>query len=395
MIELIGLKNERSGLPVFKLAIIGAALFLSILTEALPAGFLHSLELTFSVTASEAGQWVTLYAIGSLLSAIPLTLATQHWPRKKLLLITLAGFAVTNAITATVDSFIVTLVARFLAGTFAGLLWALAAGYVGRMVAPAHQGRAITIVMLGVPLALSLGVPAGTFLGNVYGWRTIFYTMTVLAGLLFISGMFFLPDQPGVNHADRISVGKVVSIPGIKMILIATFIFSLGHNMMYTYISPYLITSLNSGFISTFLLIFGIMAVISIIITGVFIDRYLKLLTLCGLSLFIISSLLLFLFHDNIYFVMSGAFLWGLGFGGGATLFQTASARTAGDSADVAQSLMVTIWNMAIAGGGLAGGLLLEQFGVLSLPAVLTLLLILCVVIVTVCKAQGFSRTFG
>ncbi|MCV5335118.1 MFS transporter, partial [Escherichia coli] len=79
---------------------------------------------------------------------------------KKLLLITLAGFAVSNAVTAAVDSFIVTLVARFLAGIFAGLLWALAAGYAGRMVAPAHQGRAITIVMLGVPLALSLGVPA-------------------------------------------------------------------------------------------------------------------------------------------------------------------------------------------------------------------------------------------
>lgn len=281
MTELIKLTDEKSGLPVFKLGIIGAALFLSILTEALPAGFLHSLEQTFSVSASEAGQWVTLYAIGSLLSAIPLTLATQHWSRKKLLLITLAGFAVSNAVTAAVDSFIVTLVARFLAGIFAGLLWALAAGYAGRMVAPAHQGRAITIVMLGVPLALSLGVPAGTFLGNIYGWRTIFYTMTVLAGLLFIAGALALPDQPGISHAERISVGKAVSIPGIKTILLATFIFSLGHNMMYTYISPYLITSLDSGFISTFLLIFGVMAVISIIITGVFIDKHLKLLTLC------------------------------------------------------------------------------------------------------------------
>lgn len=392
MTELIKLTDEKSGLPIFKLAIIGAALFLSILTEALPAGFLHSLELTFSVSASEAGQWVTLYAIGSLLSAIPLTLATQHWPRKNLLLITLAGFAVSNAITAAVDSFIVTLVARFLAGIFAGLLWALAAGYAGRMVAPAHQGRAITIVMLGVPLALSLGVPAGTFLGNIYGWRTIFYTMTVLAGLLFIAGAFTLPDQPGISHAERISVGKAVSIPGIKTILLATFIFSLGHNMMYTYISPYLITSLDSRFISTFLLVFGVMSVISIIITGVFIDKHLKLLTLCGLSLFIISSLLFSLFCDNIYLVMSGGFLWGLGFGGGATLFQTASARTAGNAADIAQSLMVTIWNMAIAGGGLVGGLLLDQFGIISLPVVLTALLMSCIFIVMVSKAQGFSR---
>lgn len=392
MTELNKLPVKRSGLPVFKLGIIGAALFLSILTEALPAGFLHSLELTFSVSASEAGQWVTLYAIGSLLSAIPLTLATQHWSRKKLLLITLTGFAVSNAVTAAVDSFMITLVARFLAGIFAGLLWALAAGYAGRMVDPAYQGRAITIVMLGVPLALSLGVPAGTFLGDIYGWRTVFYTMTVLACLLLIMGMFTLPAQPGINHAERISIGKVLSLPGIKTILIATFVFSLGHNMMYTYISPYLITSLDSNFISTFLLVFGVMAVISIIITGVFIDSHLKLLTLCGLSLFIISSLLLSIFYDNVYLILVGAFLWGLGFGGGATLFQTASARTAGNAADIAQSLMVTIWNMAIAGGGLAGGLLLDQFSILSLPLVLTVLLMFCFFIVKVSKALGFSR---
>ena len=216
--------------------------------------------------------------------------------------------------------------------------------------------------------------------------------MTVLAGLLFIAGAFALPDQPGISHAERISVGKAVSTPGIKTILLATFIFSLGHNMMYTYISPYLITSLDSRFISTFLLVFGVMAVISIIITGVFIDKHLKLLTLCGLSLFIMSSLIFSMFFDNVYFVMSGAFLWGLGFGGGATLFQTASARTAGNAADIAQSLMVTIWNMAIAGGGLAGGLLLDQFGILSLPVVLTALLIFCLFIVNRSKAQGFSR---
>ncbi|HAT1685205.1 TPA: MFS transporter [Klebsiella oxytoca] len=392
MTGLIKMTEAKSGLPVFQLGIIGAALFLSILTEALPAGFLHSLELTFHVSASEAGQWVTLYAVGSLLSAVPLTLVTQHWSRKKLLLMTLAGFAISNGLTATVDSFVITLVARFLAGIFAGLLWALAAGYAGRMVTSERQGRAITIVMLGVPLALSLGVPAGTFLGNIYGWRTVFYTMTLLAGVLFIVGVLILPEQPGVSHSERFSVRKVVAIPGVKTILVATFIFSLGHNMMYTYISPYLTESLDTHYISTFLLIFGVMAVVSIIITGIFIDRYLRFLTLSGLFLFMVSSLILSFLYENIYFVMSGAFLWGLGFGGGATLFQTASARTSGKAADIAQSLMVTIWNMAIAGGGLIGGILLAWYGILSLPVVLTILLILCLFIVNISKAKGFLR---
>lgn len=377
-------------LPIFKLGIIGAALFLSILTEALPAGFLHSLALSFNVSASEAGQWVTLYAIGSLLAAVPLTLATQHWSRKKLFLITLGGFAVANGITASVDSYIITLFARFMAGIFAGLLWALAAGYASRMVTPSHQGRAITIVMLGVPLALSLGVPAGTFLGNLYGWRTMFYSMTLFALLLLMVGILVLPEQSGTNHTERFSVGKVVAIPGIKTILLATFIFSLGHNMMYTYISPYLTASLDTRYISPFLLIFGIMAVLSIVITGIFIDKHLRLLTLSGLFLFMVSAIILTVFYKHSYLVMSGAFLWGLGFGGGATLFQTASARTAGNAADIAQSLMVTVWNMAIAGGGLVGGVLLSCIGILSLPVVLTVLLVCCLFIVR--SSKGFHQ---
>lgn len=384
--------EAKPRLPVFQLGIIGAALFLSILTEALPAGFLHSLEQSFHVSASEAGQWVTLYAVGSLLSAVPLTLATQHWSRKKLLLITLGGFAVSNGIAATVDSFFITLFVRLMAGVFAGLLWALAAGYAGRMVTPSRQGRAITIVMLGVPLALSLGIPAGTFLGSIYGWRTVFYTMTLFAGLLFVVGMLTLPEQSGTGHAERFSIRKVVSIPGVKTILLATFVFSLGHNMMYTYISPYLSESLDTRYISTFLLIFGIMAVVSIVITGIFIDRHLRFLTLSSLLLFMLSALILAVFYQNIYFVMSGAFLWGLGFGGGATLFQTASARTSGKAADIAQSLMVTVWNMAIAGGGLVGGILLSWSGILLLPVVLTSLLVFCFYIVRTSNAKVFFR---
>ncbi|AOM39769.1 hypothetical protein A9255_03755 [Xenorhabdus hominickii] len=47
--------------------------------------------------------------------------------------------------------------------------------------------------------------------------------------------------------------------------------------------------------------------------------------------------------------------LWGLTFGGAATLLQTASADAAGDGADVAQSMVVTAWNLTIAGGGIIG----------------------------------------
>ncbi|MGL4290466.1 MAG: MFS transporter, partial [Phreatobacter sp.] len=76
--------------------------------------------------------------------------------------------------------------------------------------------------------------------------------------------------------------------------------------------------------------------------------------------------------------------------GGVATLFQTASAKTAGEAADVAQSMIVTVWNIAIAGGGLAGGLLLETSGIAALPWALVILLAPTLVVAWLARDHGF-----
>ncbi|MCJ8355762.1 MFS transporter, partial [Novacetimonas hansenii] len=133
----------------------------TILTEALPAGLLPQMGRSLNVSDAMVGQLVTLYAIGSLVAAIPLTSATQGWRRRRLLLLAIGGFAVVNTVTAVSTSYVLTLAARFLAGVSAGLLWALLAGYASRMVAPALQGRAIAVAMVGTPLALSFGIPLG------------------------------------------------------------------------------------------------------------------------------------------------------------------------------------------------------------------------------------------
>ena len=82
--------------------------------------------------------------------------------------------------------------------------------------------------------------------------------------------------------------------------------------------------------------------------------------------------------------------IWGLAFGGVATLFQTALAQTAGPAADMAQSMLVTAWNTAIAGGGLLGGLLLQHFGVAAFSPSLLLLLAATAWVVWSARQHGF-----
>lgn len=198
------MEKTNNTFPTLSLLALATALFISIMTEALPAGFLLLISEDLSVTEAQAGQLVTLYALGSLLSAIPLTIATQSWNRKKLLVIVMLGFGITNFMTAYFSSFILILIARFLAGVFAGLLWAMVAGYATRIVSDDKQGRAITLVMLGVPIALSIGIPLGTSIGQLVGWRLTFHMITIISLLLVIFIWLKSPNLAALKTAKRI-----------------------------------------------------------------------------------------------------------------------------------------------------------------------------------------------
>jgi predicted MFS family arabinose efflux permease len=97
------------------------------------------------------------------------------------------------------------------------------------------------------------------------------------------------------------------------------------------------------------------------------------------------------LFSSDALAVYVGVFIWGLTFGGAATLLQTALADSAGKGADVALSMNVVVWNSAIASGGLLGGVLLGQWGISSVPWVLLILLLLSLTIATRARVHGFA----
>ncbi|WP_397431908.1 MFS transporter [Pseudomonas chlororaphis] len=390
-VDLLDIESRhRDRLPLSGLLALATAGFITILTEAMPAGLLPQMSQDLAVSPALVGQLVTLYAIGSLLAAIPLVILTQGWRRRPLLMIAIGGFALVNSVTAFSTHYSLILVARFFAGIFAGLLWALLAGYASRMVAPHLQGRAIAVAMLGAPLALSLGVPAGTLLGALVGWRASFALMTVLTLVLLGWVRWQVPDFPGLRSDKRLSLRSVFALPGVKPVLFVTFAYVLGHNILYTYIAPFLEPAGITGQIDRVLLVFGLTAVLSIWVVGLLIDRWLRRLVLVSCTLFGLCALLLALRPDTPAAVYASMVLWGLSYGGLGTLLQTALAKTSGSSADAAQSMLVTAWNLAIAGGGLVGGVLLEGPGVLSFPWVIIGLLLVCLVVVVNARRHGF-----
>ncbi|HKH07658.1 MAG TPA: MFS transporter, partial [Agromyces sp.] len=339
-----------------------------VVTEILPAGPLPQMSADLDASESQIGQLVAIYAVTTAVTAIPLTAVTRSLPRKPLLLALVVGFAIVNGVTAVADSYTLILIARMAGGMLAGLLWAMAAGYAMRTVEPEHSGRALSIAMVGTPLAFAFGLPVATMLGASIGWRAAFGVIAIVGVALAVWAALALPSFPGERAGARPSLSSVLRMPGLSAVLVTTAFFVLAHNVAYTYVAPLTVASGVDRHLDLALLVFGVLAVVGVLGAGALVDRHLR-------SMVVISAVLL-----GVTMVAFGAFaaeplviyvalgLWGIAYGGAPTLLQAAPARIAGDAADVAQSIVVATWNGSIAAGAFLGGIALDGIGIGSLP---------------------------
>ncbi|OEC33211.1 Predicted arabinose efflux permease, MFS family [Pseudomonas cuatrocienegasensis] len=377
-------------LPFGRLLALTMAGFLAIMTETMPAGLLPQIGQGLGVSEAFAGQLVTVYALGSVLAAIPVVAITCSWNRRPLLLLAIGSLLVFNTITALSTHYGLTLVARFIAGMAAGVVWGLLAGYARRLVAPHLQGRALAVAGVGQPIALTIGVPLGAWLGTLYDWRGVFWIMSALSLLLLAWVRLAVPDFAGQSARQRMPIQRIFMMPGVRPVLLALFAWMLAHNILYTYIAPFLASVGLGHRVDAVLLLFGVSSIMGIWITGLLVDRWLRALTLLSLAAFTVAALVLGFSSASPWGVLLGVATWGLTFGGAPTLLQTALADMAGDGADVAQSMLVTIFNLAVAGGGVLGGVLLERAGAPSLPWAMAALALLGLVVVWSANRHGF-----
>lgn len=377
-------------MPMAALLALTMCSFIATANEAVPAGLLPRMARDFGVSQGWAGQLVTLCALGSGLAAIPLTVALRGWRRRWVLLLSVGGFFVCNAITALASHFPLALAARFMAGIATGLAWSLLAGYARRMVAPSRQGRAMAVAMVGIPLALALGVPLGAWLGGLAGWRTVFGILAGMSLALVAWVVRAVPDYPGQTAARRVPMRRVWTTPGVRPVLGVVLAWILAQYTLYTYVAP-LLAALGLGErVDAALLVFGVASLCGIGFTGALVDRGLRRLVLGSLAAFALVALALgqgALPAGGVYVMLA---LWGLSFGGAPTLLQTALADAAGDGAEVAQSMLVTVFNLAFAAGGAMGGVLLETAGAGALPQAILALLLLAWGLAWRARTHGF-----
>ncbi|MEU1015569.1 MFS transporter [Streptomyces sp. NPDC005898] len=345
---------------------VATATFSVVTTEMLPVGLLTSVGAGLGVSDGTAGLAVTLPGLVAALAAPLLPVAVRRADRRTVLCALMALLAGANLLSALAPGFGVLLAARVLVGVCIGGVWAVAAGLGVRLVREeAAAGRATAVIFSGIAVASVLGVPAGTLLGELAGWRWGFAALAALALAVAALLAAVLPPLRADVGVRLGAFARLLRLGPLRAGLLAVTLLVTGHFAAYTYVRPVLerVPGIGAGLISGLLLAYGAAGVVGNFAAGAVAARDPRraLLALCaGLG-----AVVLLLVPAGGSLAASAALLvaWGLAYGGVSVSAQNWVMAAAPHAREAASALFAGVFNMAIALGAFAGGRVADSRG--------------------------------
>ncbi|MEU8773690.1 MFS transporter [Streptomyces sp. NPDC048606] len=344
-------------------AAVSLGIFCLITSELLPIGLLTPVGAALAVSDGTAGLMVTVPGIVAGFCAPLVTVGAARLDRRHVLCVLIALVAAANLAAALAPNFAVVLVSRLLVGVGVGGFWAIAGGLAVRLVPGHHVGRATALIFGGVPTASVLGVPAGTLLGELAGWRTAFAAVGLLAAATLAALLLLLPALPPSRPVTFPELPALLRRDrAVRAGVIVTFLLVTGQFAAYTFVRPILrdVSGVDAAHVSTLLLGYGIAGVAGNFLAGPRDPRR----TLLVVSLALTPVLALVALLPGVLAGGGLLLLWGLFYGGVSVSLQGWMLGAAPRAAEAASSLMVAMFNFAIAAGALLGGLVVDRMAV-------------------------------
>ena len=367
----------RRWLAVFSLA---CGTFVLVNTEFLPIGLLSPIARSLGVTEGHAGLAVMLPGLVAAISAPLIMLFAKRMDRRRLLLLLSATVILANGIAVMADSFNVLLIGRIILGVGVGGFWSFAIPS-GRRLVPEEQGaRAISLITAGVAVGTVAGVPAGAFIGDLFGWRMAFTLNAVMALVIFVLQWIALPSLPAQQSIGLRAMLGVTKVPGIRYALIIGVFMAGGHFAAYTYLEPWLRFDLHlsASSISLLLMGYGIAGLIGTLASEFTVREFgVKRAFMLNMLLLSLSVLVLSTFHVPLALASALVILWGLSFGALPVCLNIWTYQASPALFETGSALLVCVFQTSLALGALFGGVLADNAGVSSaflLGGVLTLL---------------------
>jgi len=340
--------------------------------EFLPASLLTPMAADVGVSVGAAGQAVTATAVVGAIAGLAAAIVTRGIDRR-IVIWSLTGLLIVSSIIAAIATNLPTLLfARVLLGIGLGAFWSMVAATAMRLVPPSALPKAMSLIFAGVSLATVSAAPIGAYLGNLMGWRFVFWLSALVGVAALVIQMAVLPRLPARGSPDIRTLFRLLGQPSIALVLAGIVVVISGHFAGFTYVRPFLeqVPKLSVEAISLVLLAYGVGGFFGNFAGGAITARSAKASVIFGAFMIaLVSMSLLFVGTSPIASAVAVG-LWGFAFGALPVGFQTWLVRVAPeDEAESAGGLIVAAFQIAIASGAVFGGLLVDGFGTLGVIA--------------------------
>jgi DHA1 family inner membrane transport protein len=209
-------------------------------TEFASMGVLPGFASDLGVSVPTAGAAISAYALGVVVGAPLIALVGARWPRKRLVVALAVFLVVANALSALAPSFLPFVGLRFLAGLPHGAYFGTAAVLGAALVPPDKRARALATVMLGLTIANIIGVPAATWLGETFGWRSAYVAVTAIALVTVLAVTTLVPNPREAGGGSIRGELTALTRPQVWLTLGVIAAGFGGLFAVYSYINPIL-----------------------------------------------------------------------------------------------------------------------------------------------------------
>ena len=329
--------------------------------EFVTMGVLPQISEGLGVSIPTAGHAISAYALGVVVGAPLTAVVASRAPRRLMLVLFMLLFTVGNAAAALAPTLEVLVVARFVAGLPHAGFFGLAALVAIALSPPGRGGRAVGTVMLGIPIALLLGVPLGTWAGQAFGWRVAYWAVAVIGLLTAILVRLWVPRTPRDRSASlRAELRAFTSAQFWLTLGIGAIGFG-GMFATYSYIAPTVtdVTGMPQSWVPVFLLVYGVVSLVGTWLGGRLGDwSVLRTLVIMGVAS--AGSLLAFAWTSQ-WLVPALLTLAGIGLSSSAWVIglQLRLMQVAGPAKTLGAAMNHASLNAANALGAWAGGLVI------------------------------------
>jgi len=332
-------------------------------TEFVIMGLLPEVSASLGVPLSAAGMLVTGYALGVFVGAPLVTATTGRLPRKTLLMALMVVFVIGNLICALAPGYDMLMVGRIIASFAHGAFFGVGSVVATGLVPKEKQASAIALMFTGLTVANVLGVPFGTWLGQMLGWRATFWAVTAIGAVALAATGWLVPRSQGGEPADFGRELRVLGRPQVLLGLAMTVLGFGGVFATFTYIAPILteISGFAPAAVSPILLLFGVGLVIGNLAGGKLSDRRL-MPTLVGSLIALAVVLVLFgLTNENRIASIIGVGLLGMAAFATVPPLQMRVLQQATGAPNLASSVNIAAFNLGNAAGAWLGGLTIDH----------------------------------